>query len=89
MTAHPHDLSRCERLRGSKIGLFGQHRDDAAKRAARQVHASFRPTRQIVCTYDPCPFVVDRYLVTSDGGHLTATYAALIWRALDRLIPDP
>ena len=42
-----------------------------------------------MCTYDPCPFVVDRYLVTTDGGHLTATYSAKVWRALDLLIPAP
>ena len=89
MKAHPRDLSRCEKRRDSRIGLFGQHRDQAAKRAAAKVHATFRATRQIVCTYDPCPLVVDRYLVTLDGGHLTATYAAKIWRALDRLDPDP
>ena len=81
MKAHPRDLSRCERRRDSKIGVFGRHRDQAAKRAATTVHANFRATRQIVCTYDPCPLVVDRYLVTFDGGHLTATYAAKIWRA--------
>jgi hypothetical protein len=89
MARHPNDLSRCEQRRDSTWGRFGQGRDQAAKRAARQAHATFRPTRQIVCTYDPCPFVVDRYLVTRDGGHLTATYATKIWRALDRLIPDP
>ena len=89
MTAHPGDLSRCAKRRDSTWGRFGQRRDQTAKRAAQLAHATFRPTRQIVCTYDPCPFVIDRYLVTRDGGHLTATYATMVWRALDRLIPGP
>jgi len=87
MKEHPNDLSRCTRRRDSTSGVFGQGRDKTARQAAVDAHASFRPTRQIVCTYDPCPFVVDRFLVTMDGGHLSATYSAKIWRAMDLLIP--
>ena len=87
MLDHRNDLSRCANRRNYQAGRFGQSRDEVARRAARKANATFRPTRQIVCTYDPCPWVVDRYLVTTDGGHLTATYAAKLWRAMDRLIP--
>jgi hypothetical protein len=87
MKGHQDDLSRCAKGRDSTLGLFGQGRDKTARRAAIDAHASFRPTRQIVCTYDPCPFVVDRFLITYDGSHLTATYSAKIWRAMDLLIP--
>ena len=72
--AGPVEMREAGRTR--TVGLFGQGRDQAAKRAARNAHASFRPTRQIVCTYEPVRTWSTRYLVTTDGGHLTATYSA-------------
>lgn len=82
------DISRCQYSRSSSTAAFVRARDKVEAAAARAAGATFRSTRNILCPYDPCALVVDGILVTRDGGHISATYAREIWRAIDRIIPD-
>ncbi len=79
------NVAACESRANLKVQV---RREATARKAAAAAKVRFASTRKLSCPYDPCPLVVDRYLVTRDGGHLTATYAALLWRGMDRLLPD-
>ena len=81
------DLSKCQKTRSSPTASWVRNRDRVQAAAAKAANASFRSTRNVVCPYDPCSLIVDRMLVTRDGGHLSATYSREIWRAIDRMIP--
>lgn len=81
------DFSVCQKTRSSSTASWVRRRDQVGAAAARSAGAIFRSTRHAVCPYDPCALIVDRILVTRDGGHLSATYSREIWRAIDRLIP--
>ena len=83
------DISVCNLRRNSPSGRFTAARDRLARAAAAATGTLFHPTRQIVCPYDPCPLVVDRVLVSLEETHITATYSARLWRALDRILPRP
>jgi hypothetical protein len=85
---HPRNIARCQKTRSSATASWVRRRDRVQAAAARNANARYRATRNILCPYDPCSLIVDRILVTRDGGHLSATYSREIWRAMDRLIPD-
>lgn len=85
---HTRDISKCQRTRSSSSASWVRRRDKVGKAAAKAANATFRSTRHVLCPYDPCALIVDRMLVTRDGGHLSATYSREIWRAIDRMIPD-
>jgi hypothetical protein len=80
------DISVCNVRRDSRWSLFTAQRDRIAAAAAAATDSVFVPTRQLVCPYTPCPVVVDGVLVVRDGNHITATYAARLWRGLDRIL---
>ncbi len=88
LRTHTRDLSKCQKSRSASTASWVRRRDKVQAAAAKAAGARFRSTRHVVCPYDPCPLVVDRMLVTRDGGHLSATYSREIWRALDRMVPD-
>jgi hypothetical protein len=88
LRVHPRDISACQKTRSSVTASFVRRRDKVEAAAAADAGARFRPTRDILCPYDPCALVVDGILVTRDGGHISATYSREIWRAIDRIIPD-
>ena len=85
---HARNIAACQKPRSSATASWVRNRDKVQAAAARNAAATYRVTRNILCPYDPCSLIVDRILVTRDGGHLSATYSREIWRALDRLIPD-
>jgi len=84
LAVHKHDVAACEVRANQKVQV---KRDATARKAAAAAHVSFASTRKLSCPYDPCPLVVDRYLVTRDGGHLSATYSAVIWRGILKILP--
>jgi hypothetical protein len=88
LRAHPRNIAACQRTRSAPSASWVRRRDKVQAAAARDANARFRSTRNVVCPYDPCSLIVDRMLVTRDGGHLSATYSREIWRALDRMIPN-
>ncbi len=83
LAVHRNDVAACE-VRADI--LVQVQREKTARKAAEAAGVRFASTRKLSCPYDPCPLIVDRYLVTRDGGHLTATYAEALWRGMDRLI---
>ena len=84
LSRHRRNVGACE-VRADQWGQV--RRDRTARKAAADARVRFASTRRLSCPYDPCPLVVDRYLVTRDGSHLTATYSALIWRGMRRILP--
>jgi len=85
---HKRNFAACQKTRSSYTASWVRRRDRIGAAAARAANATFRPTRHILCPYDPCSLIVDRMLVTRDGGHLSATYSREIWRAMNRLLPN-
>ena len=84
LAAHPGSLSVCSLRRQTAIAPFRIANDEAAATAAG---VSYRRTVDLTCPYDPCPAVIDRTLLTYDGGHMTNAFARSIWRGLARLLP--
>jgi SGNH domain (fused to AT3 domains) len=86
LTANIDDVSACSVRRRVAIHPERIRRDRAA---AAQAGVSYRQTNHLSCPYDPCPIVIEKTLVAHDGGHMTARYAASLWRGLYRLLPRP
>ena len=86
LEAHPNNIGRCEVPADLPLQV---RREKTARKAAAAARVSFASTRKLTCPSDPCPLVVGRYLVTRDGGHLSATFAATLWRGMDQLLPSP
>ena len=73
LARHRTNVSACVVRADSQVQV---RREKTARKAAETAHVAYHSTRKLTCPYDPCPLVVDRYLVTRDGGtHLSATYA--------------
>jgi len=89
LKAHRDSVAACERRQNGARARLGQARDRIGRQAAAATGAKFRATRQVACPYDPCPLIAEDYLITRDGSHLTSTYATLLSRALERLLPAP
>lgn len=83
---HPSDVGFCAPRDDDPRTI---HWDRVTRQAAKTAGVSFEATRKLACPYDPCPLVVDRFFVSRDGGHLTATYSAQLWRGMARRLPDP
>lgn len=83
---HPSNIGTCSPRANDRVT---RHWERVTRQAAKAAKVGFEPTRKLACPYDPCPVVVDRFFVTRDGGHLTATYAAQLWRGMARRLPDP
>ena len=89
LKAHMRRISACVTTRSAAIN----DRHDAAERAAaRASGATFVSLDRKVCSYDPCPVIVDELLLWRDQTHLTATFARTLWPSLDtqlRKVIDP
>jgi hypothetical protein len=83
---HPASIGTCAPRAGDPVT---RHWERATRQAADAANVRFEATRTLACPYDPCPLVVDRYFVSRDGGHLTATYSAQLWRGMAKRLPDP
>jgi hypothetical protein len=84
LAAHLRDLSACSMRREAAINPDRMANDKAAATAAG---VSYRRTVDLTCPYDPCPAVIDRTLLSYDGGHMTNAFARSIWKGLARLLP--
>jgi SGNH domain (fused to AT3 domains) len=83
---HPGSVGTCAPRDDDPVTI---HWERVTRKAAKAAKVDFETTRKLACPYDPCPLVVDRYFVSRDGGHLTATYSAQLWRGMARRLPDP
>ena len=59
----------------------------AERAAARAQRVPLLGTSFLVCPYDPCPVLVDRFLIQLDRSHLTATYSAMLAGGLEQRLP--
>ena len=71
--AHGDDVSACQTRRAD---AWRKPHDAAEAAAAADRHVVFVSLNATVCSYDPCPIVVDNLLMWRDPSHMTATYAA-------------
>ena len=73
---HPVDISACATRRGAAVSprTLRAEREGAALASVPLITSA-----PLVCPYDPCPVVVDDYLVLFDGAHIPATYSRS-WR---------
>jgi SGNH domain (fused to AT3 domains)/Bacterial TSP3 repeat len=89
LKAHMKRISACVRARAAAIN---ETHDAIEHAAARATGATFVSLNRKVCSYDPCPVVVDELLLWRDQTHLTATFARTLWPSLDvqlRKVVDP
>jgi hypothetical protein len=86
LAAHPGSIGLCSPRANEPTT---RHWEKVTRQAANAANVRFEATRKLACPYDPCPIVVDRFFVSRDGGHLTATYAAQLWRGMAKRLPDP
>ncbi|MFN8622475.1 MAG: SGNH hydrolase domain-containing protein [Chloroflexota bacterium] len=86
LKGHLSDKSVCTTPRS--VAVMGSVRA-AERAAARTKHVPWIGTSWLVCPYDPCPAVVDHFLIQLDRSHLTATYSAMLAGGLERKLPGP
>jgi hypothetical protein len=80
---HQDDISACVTASSRAV-----HEDHNAidMEAANAAYVRYAPTAPVLCPYDPCPVVIDRWLIDFDNGHMNATYSRKLGPALERLI---
>jgi hypothetical protein len=69
---HRRRISACATWRAEATN---PRHDQAEASVARRVGATFVSLNRQVCSYDPCPLIVNELLIWRDDHHLTATYA--------------
>jgi hypothetical protein len=84
LLAHPRNLAACEDRVSHAISTVRTANDRAI---AAEVGVSFKTTARLVCPYDPCPVVIDRFLLTRDDDHLSPPFSAALSRGVERLLP--
>lgn len=80
---HPGNISACEARR---FDAFSPAHDSAEKAAADDNGATFVSLGNKVCSYDPCPAVINELLLWRNGSHITATYARQLAPSMARMI---
>jgi hypothetical protein len=80
---HLDDMSRCVTYRSTAVHT---RHDSLESLTATTAGVTFASTSAIVCPYDPCPVIIDRYLIDRDAGHLVATWSRHLGRALELLL---
>ena len=84
LRAHRHNMAACEDRMSRAISAVRTAND---RSAAEEVGVRFSPTARLVCPYDPCPVVIDRFLLTRDDDHLSPPFSASLSRGVERLLP--
>ena len=72
---HPRDISACVTARDVAAGT---ELDDAERTTAEHEGAIFDSLNDKVCSYDPCPVVIEEVMMWRNNAHITATFAALL-----------
>jgi hypothetical protein len=75
-------ISTCQRPRSTLRPEVA----DAERRAAESVGAGWISRVDQICSYDPCPVIIDELLIYRDDSHLTSTYARILGRGLAEAI---
>ena len=72
---HPRDISACVTARAIAADTA---LDDAERATAERAGALFDSLNDQVCSYDPCPVVMEDIMMWRNNAHITATFAALL-----------
>ena len=84
LRVHSRNMAVCETRMSHAISAVRTTND---RTAAAEAGVTFRTTAHLVCPYDPCPVVIDRFLLTGDDDHLTPPFVASLSRGIERLLP--
>jgi hypothetical protein len=83
LSNHLSNMSACSRRMSSALEPV----HDSAEETAAEAHgASFTSLTSKVCSYDPCPLVINELLVWRSQSHVTATYAKQLSPSLIKLV---
>ncbi len=80
---HLDQISACETARSLAVNPGHDHAEELA---AQHAGATYATLSGVVCSYDPCPIVVNELLMWRDQGHLTATYSRQLAPSLAAII---
>lgn len=72
---NPRDLSACVT---SRKDAADPALDDAERETVEQAGGLFDSLNGQVCSYDPCPVVIEDVMMWRNNAHITATFAALL-----------
>ncbi len=72
LAARPNRISACVTAR---VDALDPVHDEVERQAATEHGATFVSLNEQVCSYDPCPIVVNELMMWRDENHLTATYS--------------
>lgn len=78
-------ISDCQTAR--KVAWRTEH-DDTEAAAAADAGARFVSLNDRICSYDPCPVVVNQLLMWRNNSHLTATYTAELAPAFAEIVEE-
>jgi hypothetical protein len=84
LSAHLDDMSACAT---DRLESTNPRRSQTERRLAESIGVSWIDPTDLVCPSDPCPIVIDGYLVYRDGGHMAMSFAAALAPYIGRLLP--
>jgi hypothetical protein len=83
LSRHRTNISACEETQSK--ALDPAH--DAAETSGANSHgATFASLNAKICSYDPCPLVINELLVYRNESHITATYARQLAPSMARIV---
>jgi hypothetical protein len=84
LRGHLTNMSRCTDRMSRAISRTRTAND---RSAAADAGVPFKATAALICPYDPCPVIIDRFLITRDDDHITPQFSVSVSRGLERLLP--
>ena len=86
LSKHPDDVLACATPSSKALDPV---RTEADRALATAAGATFIDPTPWVCPTEPCPVVIDNYLVFRDSHHLTTPFATALARAMLTALPPP
>ena len=84
LSAHLDDTLACAT---DRLESTNPVRSQDEQQLAESIGVSWIDPTDLVCPSDPCPVVIDGYLVYRDGGHMAVSFAAALAPYIGRLLP--
>ncbi len=67
---------------------LGPERTRSEGRVVRRIGGTYVDPTGWICPSDPCPVVIDRWIVYRDGGHIATAFARALGPYLERKLPE-
>lgn len=83
LSHHLGNISACE---GTQAKTLNPAHDAAESTAAGNHGATFASLSDKICSYNPCPVVINELLIYRNESHITATYAKQLWPSIAKVI---